>query len=83
MGGLAIPAFLKKRREGKQYLLLGVPLIRDTERMVLTEIVYGSREDRGWVVAEKPSRKETRFCERMGFEVIDADVPTFLKHLGE
>ena len=35
MGGFAIPSFLKEYRKGKQYLLLGVPLNRDSERMVM------------------------------------------------
>ena len=35
MGGFAIPRFLKVQRRGKRYLLLGLRLNRDTERIVL------------------------------------------------
>jgi hypothetical protein len=44
MGGFAIPDFLKQYRQGKQYLLLGMPLNRDSERMVLSDITYSASE---------------------------------------
>ena len=44
MGGFAIPDFLKEYRKGKKYLLLGLPLNRDSERMVMSDIVYGANE---------------------------------------
>lgn len=78
MGGFAIPNFLKEYRRGKKYLLLGLPLNRDSERMVMSDIVYGADEHKGWFLRKNPTDKEKRFSERMGFELIDADCQSFL-----
>ena len=53
MGGFAIPDFLKEYRKGKQYLFIGLPLNRDSERMVMSDIVYGAAEKKGWVLNKK------------------------------
>lgn len=74
MGGFAIPGFLKELRLGKQYLLLGLRLSRDTERMVLSDIIYGAAEPAGWALISNPNPKERRFCERVGIEIIETDV---------
>ncbi len=58
MGGFAIPDFLKEYRKGKQYLFIGVPLNRDSERMVMSDIVYGAAEKKGWVLNKNPTDKE-------------------------
>jgi len=81
MGGFAIPDFLKTYRTGKQYLLLGVPLNRDTERMLVTEIGYGCGEPRGWVFLEAPSAKELRFCQRIGLQIIQTPLSDFTEYL--
>lgn len=73
MGGFAIPDFLKEYRKGKKYLLLGVALNRDSERMVMSDITYGAAEHRGWFLRKNPTDKEKRFAERIGFELIEAD----------
>ncbi|MGR8980048.1 MAG: SIR2 family protein [Gammaproteobacteria bacterium] len=73
MGGFAIPDFLKEYRKGKKYLLLGLPLNRDSERMVMSDIVYGADEHKGWFFRKNPTDKEKRFAARMGFELIEAD----------
>lgn len=78
MGGFAIPEFLKEYRKGKKYLLLGLPLNRDSERMVMSDIVYGADEHKGWFFRKNPTDKEKRFSERMGFELIEADTKDFL-----
>lgn len=78
MGGFAIPDFLKEYRKGKKYLLLGLPLNRDSERMVLSDIVYGSSEPKGWFLRKNPTDKEKRFADRVGFELIDADCQDLL-----
>lgn len=82
MGGFAIPSFLKKHREGRQYLLLGLRLNRDTERMVLADIVYAAGKPTGWALIPEPTDKELRFCARLGIEVIDADLPDLLAVAG-
>lgn len=79
MGGFAIPDFLKEYRKGKKYLLLGLPLNRDSERMVMSDITYGANEHRGWFLRKSPTDKEKRFSERMGFELIDADCQDLLE----
>ncbi|MFI3135228.1 MAG: SIR2 family protein [Methylococcaceae bacterium] len=78
MGGFAIPDFLKKLRQGKQYLLIGMPLNRDSERMVMSDIVYGAAEKKGWVLNKNPTDKERRFCKKIGLEIIDADIEELL-----
>ena len=65
MGGFAIPDFLKEYRKGKQYLFIGLPLNRDSERMVMSDIVYGAAEKKGWVLNKNPTAKEQRFCKKI------------------
>ncbi len=72
MGGFAIPAFLKNYRKGKRYLLLGLRLTRDTERMILADIIHGADKDpAGWALIAEPTPKERRFCQRLGIEIIE------------
>ncbi|AJQ93939.1 SIR2 family protein [Gynuella sunshinyii] len=74
MGGFAIPAFLKLRRQNKQYLLLGMHLNRDTERMVFSDIIYGANEQlAGWALIENANDKERRYCSKKQIEVIDLE----------
>jgi hypothetical protein len=74
MGGFAIPEFLKEYRKGKQYLFIGVPLNRDSERMVMSDIIYGADEKKGWVLNKNPTDKEIRYCKKIGLEILDVDV---------
>ncbi len=78
MGGFAIPDFLKEYRKGKQYLFIGMPLNRDSERMVMSDIVYGAAEKKGWVLNKNPTDKEKRFCKKIGLEILDAGVEDLL-----
>ena len=79
MGGFAVPPFLKARRRGKRYLLLGLSLKRDTERMVLSDLIYDAASaPTGWAVIANPSVKERRFLERVGLELIDAELSSLL-----
>ncbi len=71
MGGFGMPAFLKQRRVGLQYLLIGLRLNRDTERMLLSDIAWGAGEPAGWACMPECSTKERRFLERAGFSVLD------------
>jgi hypothetical protein len=79
MGGFAIPSFLKEYRKNKQYLLFGVRLNRDTERMVLSDMVYSADEPTGWALIPDASKKEQRFCGKLGIEIIDMDVASFIE----
>ncbi len=78
MGGFAIPACLKTYRQGKRYLLLGLRLTRDTERMVLSDIIYGAASPAGWALIPDPTPKERRFCEKLGIEIIQAHAEDLL-----
>lgn len=81
MGGFAIPDFLKKYRMGKQYVFLGLRLNRDTERMVMSDIIYGADKPAAWALIPEPNKKEERFCKRMNIEIIRADVDDFVNAL--
>jgi hypothetical protein len=82
MGGFAIPSFLKSYREGRQYCLLGLRLLRDTERMVLSDIIYGAGSPAGWALIPEPTEKERRFCQTRGIEIVEADIPELLAAAG-
>ncbi|MGZ8136757.1 MAG: SIR2 family protein [Methylococcaceae bacterium] len=82
MGGFAIPDFLKDYRQQKQYLLIGMPLNRDSERMVMSDIIYSAAEPKGWVLNKNPTDKEIRFCKKIGLQIIDADVEDLLNAVG-
>ena len=82
MGGFGIPSFLKAYRKQRQYLFLGLRMTRDTERMVLSDIIYGASEPAGWALIPKPTDKERRFCQTKGIEVIEADIPSLLAAAG-
>ncbi len=74
MGGFSIPPLVKELRKGKQYLLMGLRLNRDTERMVMSDMIYSAAEPAGWALIQEPTDKERRFCKKQGLELIEADV---------
>ncbi len=78
MGGFAIPAPLKEYRQEKQYLFIGMRFNRDTERMVMSDIIYSAATPKGWALLPDASEKEKRFCKKMNIDVIDADISDFL-----
>jgi hypothetical protein len=78
MGGFAIPGFLKTYRQGKQYLFLGLRMNRDTERMVLSDIIYAAGDPAGWALIAEPNDKERRFCKKLNIEIIEADIEDLL-----
>lgn len=82
MGGFAIPDFIKSYRKDKQYLFIGVPMTRDTERMVLSDFIYAGGTPAGWVLNPEPNDKEKRFCKKVGLEIVDADVAELLAAAG-
>ncbi|WP_027854781.1 SIR2 family protein [Marinobacterium litorale] len=73
MGGFAIPDFLKDYRKEKQYLFLGMRFTRDTERMVMSDIIYAADEPAGWAFIPEPTDKERRFCALKKIEIIEQD----------
>lgn len=82
MGGFAIPKSLKEIRKDKQYLFIGLRFNRDTERMVMSDIVFSSGSPTGWALIPEPNDKEKRFCARQGIEIIEAGLPELLEALG-
>lgn len=82
MGGFAIPSFLKTYRQNKSYLFLGLRLLRDTERMIMSDITFAATEPRGYILLPEPSSKEQRFCKRQAIEIIDADIADLLQISG-
>jgi len=78
MGGFAVPAFVKARRRDKRYLLLGMRLSRDSERMVLADLIYGAASPAGWALIEQANDKERRFLKKLGIELIEADLQELL-----
>jgi len=77
MGGFAIPGFLKRMRQGRRYLLLGMRLNRDTERMVLADIQFGAAKPAGWALIPNANDKERRFLDKLELELVEADVADF------
>ncbi|MFA6971892.1 MAG: SIR2 family protein [Gallionella sp.] len=78
MGGFAIPPFVKRMRQNKRYLMLGLRFNRDTERMVFSEIIFGAENPAGWALIPHPTDKEKRFLARFNIEIINAEVSDFL-----
>ena len=75
MGGFAVPAFVKEKRKGKRYLLLGMRLNRDSERMVFSDLIYAAgTQPAGWALIKEPTDKERRFCHKQGIELIEAEL---------
>jgi hypothetical protein len=73
MGGFAVPVFVKQLRRDKRYLFLGMRFNRDSERMVMSDIIYGAARPAGLALIESPTDKERRFLGRMGIEIVEAD----------
>lgn len=82
MGGFGLPAFLKEYRKDKQYFFIGLPMNRDTERMVLSDIIYAAGSPAGWALIDEPNDKERRYCKKMNIEIIEADVVDLLNAVG-
>jgi hypothetical protein len=82
MGGFAIPQFLKEYRKGRQYLFLGLRMNRDTERMVLSDIIYAAGDPAGWALIAEPNEKERRFCKKMNIEIVEADIEDLISLRG-
>ena len=53
-------------------------LSRDSERMVLADLIYGADVPAGWALLENPTDKERRFCARLGIEVVEGGIGELL-----
>jgi len=82
MGGFGLPRFIKEYRVGRQYLFLGLRLTRDTERMVLADVIYAAGDPAGWALIAEPTDKERRYCEKKNIQLIEADIDDLLAAVG-
>lgn len=73
MGGFAVPAWIKQLRQNRRYLFMGMRFNRDTDRMVMSELIYGAAADAGWALITEPTEKERRFCARKHIQLVEAD----------
>ncbi|MBU0687937.1 MAG: SIR2 family protein [Gammaproteobacteria bacterium] len=78
MGGFAIPSFIKRSRQNKRYVTLGLRLNRDTDRMVFSDVIFGADKPAGWALIPHPTDKEKRYLERLNIEIVNADIPDLL-----
>lgn len=77
MGGFAIPTWLKSYRQNKQYVFLGMRFTRDTERMIMKDMIYAAHPDKaGWAFIADPTDKERRFLAKQNVEIIEQDWET-------
>ena len=78
MGGFAVPPFLKAARRGRRYLIAGLPLSRDLERMIVRELIHDADPaGAGWLVLERPNPKEIRFARQMNLILVEAPLAAF------
>jgi hypothetical protein len=82
MGGFAVPRPVKELRVGKQYLILGLSLVRDTQRMILSDLIVDSAPRAGWALIAEPTAKERRYCVTKGIEIIESGLSEFLAAAG-
>jgi hypothetical protein len=73
MGGFAVPAFVKQIRRDKRYVFIGMRFNRDSERMVMSDLIYSAANPAGWALIDNPTDKERRFLAKMGIEIVAAD----------
>ena len=71
MGGFAVPPFVKQLRKDKRYLFIGMRFNRDSERMVMSDLIYSAATQAGWALIEQPTDKERRFLKKMKIEIIE------------
>lgn len=78
MGGFAVPRFVKQLRQGKKYLIVGLSLKRDTQRMILTDMIADAATPAGLALIPEPTAKERRFCASKGLEIIECGIAELL-----
>lgn len=78
MGGLAVPKFLKQRRVGMKYLMLGLRFVRDTQRMIVSDLMADAASPAGWAMISDPTAKERRFCASKDIEILECEIDELL-----
>ncbi|MDD5406614.1 MAG: SIR2 family protein [Sulfurovaceae bacterium] len=81
MAGFAMPPLLKRYKEGRSYLFLGVDFSKDTYRMVANELTLGLND--GYIVDDKNllSKKEERFVATHNLSKVALGLEDFIKGL--
>ncbi|MDR3632229.1 MAG: SIR2 family protein [Isosphaeraceae bacterium] len=78
MGGFAVPHFVKQSRQDKRYLVMGLRLTRDTQRMILSDLIVDAASPAGWVLIANPTAKERRYCESKNLEIVECGIGDLL-----
>lgn len=78
MGGFAIPTWLKSYRKKRKYVFMGLRFTRDTERMLMSDIIYDADKPAGWAFIKEPNDKEKRFLEKKNIHIIEADYSSLM-----
>jgi len=73
MGGFAIPGWLKLQRKECRYLFLVMQFNRDTERMLMSDLIHDAAAPAGWALIPSPSAKDRRVCLRKQLELVETD----------
>ncbi len=81
MAGFSMPPWLKKYKDGKSYLFMGIDFSKDTYRMVANELTIGLGG--GYVIdaKEKWSKKEKQFISNHNLIKIPLSSQDFIKAL--
>jgi hypothetical protein len=77
-GRFGMPDFLREKHKNRRYLLLGLRLNRDTERMILGELTSAAAAQAGWAFLPEATAKERRFLERHRITLIEEDFQLML-----
>ena len=78
MGGFGVPRFVKQYRQDKQYLVMGLRLTRDTQRMILSDLIVDAASPAGWVLIANPTAKERRYCASKDLGIIECEIADLL-----
>lgn len=61
-----------RKNQAIGYRPLGMRLNRDTERMVLADMIYGAASPAGWVLLENPTDNERRSLKKLEIGLLEA-----------
>jgi hypothetical protein len=78
MSGFAVPHFVKQHRQDKRYLVMGLRLTRDTQRMILSDLIVDAASPAGWVLIANPTAKERRYCSSKDLGIIECGIDDLL-----
>lgn len=81
MAGFSMPPWLKKYKDGKSYLFMGIDFSKDTYRMVVNELTIGLGGGYVVDVKEKWSKKEEQFISNHDLIKLPLSSQDFIKAL--